>query len=162
MLQPSTPFGASGPALSTYASPRFFLSFFPALKQKGAKKKRRKKKRRRETGPPFCFSREVGFGWSSVAPCVGLATGCGSCQALAFDLKEKQHSEHDSKAPLLELRLEPLRLPCKPRNSDTGNMRWCLSPPSHASCSNCHPRASQRWRGSTSSLRLQGISIKRS
>ena len=54
MLQPSTPFGAWGPALSPYASPRFFLSFFPALKQKGAKKKKRapKKKKRAPKNRP--------------------------------------------------------------------------------------------------------------
>ena len=53
MLQPSTLFGAWGPALSTYASPRFFLSFFLSCaetegrqkKKKGVKKKRGRRKK---------------------------------------------------------------------------------------------------------------------
>ena len=66
MLQPSTPFGARGPALSPHASPRFFLSFFPALKQKGAKKKRaREKKKKAPKNRPSKIQPATGDGNSS-------------------------------------------------------------------------------------------------
>ena len=63
MLQPNTPFGAWGPALSRYAS---LLSFLPALKQKGAKEKKGGKKKRRKIGLPYKMEKWLVQGRSRV------------------------------------------------------------------------------------------------